>query len=389
MSTKNDSNAEEGSESKSEALDIKKDIKKSISTGKKTSTGQASRKKTVKKKKPATKKKAITGKSRIKKKSESAKTIKKTKIHENRKNEIEKTLVDNGIEERLDAENNSRPQSIIKERPEGASTIRDNIEPAIGGSPNKDKVMPGENKQLTEFVRVNYIYIILAILVVTIILFVFLGSPNKTPGPLHVEDTANGVVQNKAAVSSQKIEIEPIETAQSENIEEQSTVESTEPTPVEENSISIAAIEPVLISTAQLVGEIQLDNLRVSALRTLFARGGWGVERDRDGSLILVARAINKQQKSVSATTAFNQQQLVALASLLRPRGWVVRLDAAGDLILIPGSAVTKSTPEYRDSTPLEQTGLTYLNSLLELRGWQIGTEESGAMILIPYNAPQ
>ncbi|MEN8214446.1 MAG: hypothetical protein ABFR19_08800, partial [Pseudomonadota bacterium] len=110
---------------------------------------------------------------------------------------------------------------------------------------------------------------------------------------------------------------------------------------------------------------------------------GWGVEQDQDGSIVLIPGAA--EQQSVAATAAVSpppqisaQIELAELRDRLSPHGWGVERDRDGSVLLIPGAtevpAAVAAVPAQASPRPAanEQIDIADWRATLEPHGWSV-----------------
>ena len=125
------------------------------------------------------------------------------------------------------------------------------------------------------------------------------------------------------------------------------------------------------------------DLMDLTALRDRLSPHGWGVKRDLDGSVLLTPGAVEVQTVAVIPSISPRQEipeqmDLAWLRDRLTPHGWGVERDLDGSLLLIPGAVdvqtvaiapfVSSATP-YSITTPVA-AGTSHRVQLLAIPSW-------------------
>jgi len=110
-----------------------------------------------------------------------------------------------------------------------------------------------------------------------------------------------------------------------------------------------------------------------SGLEQALRNSGWSVQREEDGSLILMPQGSPEIEKT--------QDQWQKMQSDLQATGWSVDREADGTLILIPPVQATAASPEVED--PMQD-----IKQKLRETGWTVSTSADGSMLLYPPGTP-
>jgi alpha-D-ribose 1-methylphosphonate 5-triphosphate diphosphatase PhnM len=120
---------------------------------------------------------------------------------------------------------------------------------------------------------------------------------------------------------------------------------------------------------------------------------GWGVERDLDGSLLLIPGAVDVQTAAVAPSISprqeiLRQTDLAWLRDRLSPHGWGVERDLDGSLLLTPGAVDVQTVAIVPSISPRQeipgQTDLAWLRDRLSPHGWGVERDLDGSVLLTP-----
>ena len=121
---------------------------------------------------------------------------------------------------------------------------------------------------------------------------------------------------------------------------------------------------------------------------------GWSVERDFDGNVLLFPGAVEVQTMATTPSTPPQldipkQMGLTALRDRLIPHGWGVERDPDGSVLLIPAVMEVQSVATVAPSISpqLEIPGkmdLAWLHDRLSPHGWGVERDSDGSVLLTP-----
>ncbi len=139
--------------------------------------------------------------------------------------------------------------------------------------------------------------------------------------------------------------------------------------------------------TAVPAGE-QIPATDIDRLEKRLSEGGWVVQRDESGGL-LVQRSDDtltetaKVAKAGKAEKAGRDGRLDELRALLGASGWRVAREARGDLLLYPKS----ETPVVKKDVDIQLSDRSGLKSALTAAGWKVLEKRDGSLLLYPESA--
>jgi hypothetical protein len=122
---------------------------------------------------------------------------------------------------------------------------------------------------------------------------------------------------------------------------------------------TVAAAPSSISSQPDITNQVDL-----TVLRDRLSPHGWGVEQDLDGSVLLTPGAVEVQAVVVAPSTSPQpeipgQMDLAWLRDRLSPHGWGVERDTDGSVLLIPGAVAVQTVAVTPSASPLADAGST------------------------------
>ncbi len=158
----------------------------------------------------------------------------------------------------------------------------------------------------------------------------------------------------------------------------------------EQDNSDVAVVAESVVDTRRIAAAPMIDTAYWQAN---LEPHGWGVERDQDGSLLLTPGAAEEQVVAVAPSLSPQQEipeqmDLAWLHDRLSPHGWGVERDPDGSVLLIPGAVEAQVVAAPPSISPRQEIpgkmDLAWLRDRLSPHGWGVERDQDGSLLLTP-----